>query len=194
MTLSPYWHQPAKPIPALEREWVEGLLAAMALAPDTRDDYTNQPVGMAIRPYVPENHTLVCGDCRQPWHRVESETSWYGRCAACNSANLIVESEPIPGALPHPTEWHLQCQICEATWVGIPGASCWWCERSIEIQFEHQAELLLTPPDIHPDDARYLARMDAWSDRLVVGEAVGLITQAQSDAAWKRATNRSKAT
>jgi hypothetical protein len=160
----------------------------MALAPDTRDDYTNQPVGMAVRPYVLENHTLVCGDCRQPWRRVESETSWYGRCANCDSANLIVESEPIPGALPHSAEWHLQCQICEATWVGIPGDPCWWCERSARAQIDYQIDLLLTPPDVDSDDVNNDDRMARWGERLARGVVAELITDKQAAAAWKRAT------
>jgi hypothetical protein len=134
-----------KPIPALEREWVEGLLAAMALAPDTRDDYTNQPVGM------------ICGVARPE----------YG-----------------------PAIYDLRCQICEATWSGIPGDPCWWCEDALDRQRDHQATLLLTPPDVDPDDARYEGRLDAWAERMDVGVEARLISRAQADTAWKRTLKR----
>jgi len=145
MKLSPYWQTAPQPIPALEREWVEGLLAAMALAPDTRDDYTNQPVGM------------ICGIARPE----------YG-----------------------PAIYDLQCQICEATWSGIPGDPCWWCERSIEIQLEHQAELLLTPPDVDRDDINYEAKMRGWSERLARGVKAEIITEQQARNASRAADRR----
>lgn len=145
MTLSPYWQGDPKPIPPLERAWVEELLATMALAPDTRDDYTNQPVGMVSGIARPE----------------------YG-----------------PGV------YDLQCQICDATWSGIPGDPCWWCQRAIEIQIEHQIDLLLTAPEADPDDINYEARHEAWAARMQVGIESGLITQAQAETAWKRTLKR----
>jgi hypothetical protein len=70
----------------------------------------------------------------------------------------------------------------------MPDDSCQWCERAIEIQLEHQVQLLLAPPDIHPDDINLEVRMDAWNDRLVNGVEAGLITERQADSAWRRAT------
>src|SRR6185295_16664374 len=61
-----------------------------------------------------------------------------------------------------PAMYDLQCQLCDATWVGIPGDDCWWCLRAEQIQLEHQTDLLLTPPDVHPDDVLYEKRMTAW--------------------------------
>jgi hypothetical protein len=137
-----------KPIPALEREWVEGLLAAMALAPDTRDDYTNQPVGM------------ICGIARPE----------YG-----------------------PAIYDLRCQVCEATWSGIPGDPCWWCEDALDRQRLYQIDLLLTIPDIDIADATYEARMRAWLQRMKVGVEAGLITRAQAEKTWWNANKKAAA-
>lgn len=135
----------SRPIPALEREWVEHQLATLALAPDTRDDYTNQPVGMIAGHAHPE----------------------YG-----------------------PGHFDLACQLCGATWAGIPGDPCWWCERAAEIQIDHQIDLLLAAPECDPADVRYEGCMEAWVQRLRVGIEAGLITRQQAETAYTRATTR----
>lgn len=145
MNLSPYWQADPKPIPPLEREWVEHQLATMALAPDTSDDYHNQPVGMIAGHAHPE----------------------YG-----------------------PDIYDLACQLCGATWAGIPGDPCWWCERNAQIQIDHQIDLLLAAPDVHPDDIRYEGCMERWAERLDVGVEAELITRQQADVAWKRSLKR----
>lgn len=40
-----------------------------------------------------------------------------------------------------PLEAELTCICCGATWTGIPGDPCWWCQRAIQIQADHQAQL-----------------------------------------------------
>lgn len=87
----------------------------------------------------------------------------------------------------------LQCVTCEATWCGVPGDPCWWCERATQRQIDHQIDLLLAVPDIDPDDDNYELRMDSWADRMVVGVEAGLITQQQADTAWHRAARKSVA-
>lgn len=82
----------------------------------------------------------------------------------------------------------LRCGRCDATWCGVAGDPCGWCQDALARQQGYQIDLLLEPPGVDKDDAHYAARMGAWAERLVVGEAAGLITQAQSDTAWKRAT------
>ena len=130
------------PIPPAERAWAEHLLAVMALAPDTRDDYTNQPIGMP------------------------------------NGAN-------------HGSGMYdLACVSCDATWTGVPGDPCWWCARAAEIQTDHQIDLLLQAPDVHPDDVRYVGMMTAWAERLVVGVEAGLITERQAHSATRNADRR----
>ena len=143
-------------------------------------------IGLAVRPHIVENHRLVCGACRDDWRKIDSHESWYGVCANCGSNLLVVEAVPIPGITS--TEWELACDDCGATWTGMPDDSCQWCERAIEIQLEHQVQLLPAPPDIHPDDINLEVRMDAWNDRLVNGVEAGLITERQADSAWRRAT------
>jgi hypothetical protein len=85
-----------------------------------------------------------------------------------------------------PLEQDLTCCCCGATWTGVPGDACWWCQRSREIQLEHQIDLLLTPPDIDPDDIRYEARITAWAQRLARGVVAGLITEQQANHATRR--------
>lgn len=84
----------------------------------------------------------------------------------------------------------LRCTTCSATWTGRLGELCWWCQRSNEIQREHQAELVLRPPDIDPDDARYDNTMTAWAQRLAVAVRAGLVTEQQARRVWDRTNNR----
>lgn len=91
-----------------------------------------------------------------------------------------------------PLEADLKCCCCEAAWTGIPGDPCWWCRRAREIQLEHQIDLLLTPPDVHPDDATYDNKMRGWVARMRVGAEAGLITDQQAQAAF-RSTQRKTA-
>lgn len=84
----------------------------------------------------------------------------------------------------------LACACCGATWAGIPGDPCWWCQQHIEIQLDHQAELLLQAPDADPDDETYGARMAGWADRLVTGIQAGIIDQRQAETAWARTVRR----
>ncbi len=168
--------------------WLEQCLTAIALDPDTA-----QPsVGLPVRPHVAETHQLRCGACRNPWHPIkptDDDPAWYGRCVTCDSADLIVESEPIPGA-PHTGEWHLTCNACAATWVGIPGDPCTWCQEALDRQQDYQAELLLKPPEVDRDDANYDDRMRGWIERMKVGAQAGLITEKQAETAWQRTQRR----
>lgn len=84
-----------------------------------------------------------------------------------------------------PLEADLRCCCCQATWAGIPGDACGWCQRSRQIQEGHQTDLLLTPPDVDPADATYETRMGAWAERLAVGIEAGLISLRQAEHAAK---------
>lgn len=90
-----------------------------------------------------------------------------------------------PGYGPHVEE--LRCNACGATWAGVAGDPCGWCVDRLERQQEHQAELLLRPPSVDTDDIAHGTRMDAWIDRMAVGIDAGLITEAEAQAAWRRA-------
>jgi hypothetical protein len=76
-----------------------------------------------------------------------------------------------------PAHTHLECNACEATWVGIPGESCNWCKTSHQQLIAHQAELVTQPPDIEPNNAQYGAAIEAWSYRLDVAVNAGVIDQ-----------------
>lgn len=89
-----------------------------------------------------------------------------------------------------PLEYELTCCCCGATWTGIPGDACHWCRRAIEIQIDHQIDLLLTPPDVDPDDITFDAKIEAWAERLARGIKSGLITKQQAEAAARSADRR----
>lgn len=97
----------------------------------------------------------------------------------------------LPGA--SADDRHLTCCACGATWIGPPGEPCYYCARSRRIQLEHQAELVLTPPDIDPDDINYETRMSAWGQRLIVAARAGIIDQHTADRAWRKWVNRAAA-
>lgn len=80
----------------------------------------------------------------------------------------------------------LQCNNCGATWCGITGEPCDWCADALERQQEHQAELLLQPPDVERDDVNYDVRMRAWLGRMKVGVTAQLITKQQAERAFRR--------
>jgi len=81
----------------------------------------------------------------------------------------------------------LQCDTCEATWVGPEGEPCEWCRTALEHLQQWQAELTLTPPDHDPDDRNRPDALKAWAQRLAVAVEAGLVTRQQAERAWKRA-------
>ena len=92
-----------------------------------------------------------------------------------------------------PSVQDLACCNCGATWAGIAGDPCGWCEDALDRQREHQADLLLTVPDIDLADATYEARMRAWLQRMKVGAEAGLIASAQAENAWWSANRKKSA-
>lgn len=120
-------------------------------------------------------------------------TAWLERCLEIMDTDpeTAPESVGLPAGLYRPELGpairDLECNVCGATWAGIIGDACWWCQRGLEIQLEHQADLLLTAPDTDPADATYEARMGAWAERLAVGIDAGIITERQARNAAKKA-------
>lgn len=90
--------------------------------------------------------------------------------------------------LPH--ERNLKCDVCGATWVGADGDPCTWCADALNRQAKWQAELLLQPPDIDPDDRNHDNVMLAWAQRLKRGVEAELVTQMQASNAWERTVRR----
>lgn len=84
----------------------------------------------------------------------------------------------------------LRCCGCSATWVGISGESCWWCARSHAVLCEHQAELVLRPPDISRDDARFDTAMKAWAHRLANAVKAGVVDEKRAVALWQHEVSR----
>lgn len=79
------------------------------------------------------------------------------------------------------------CPACGATWLG-EWPDCRWCADAEANQRRWQAELVLQPPDVDPDDITYDGVMTGWADRLAVAVEAGLIDRRKAEAAWERAT------
>jgi hypothetical protein len=89
-----------------------------------------------------------------------------------------------------PAQAHLQCNACDATWVGIAGEHCDWCKTSRHQLIAHQAELVTRPPDVSPDDARFGNIIQAWADRLANAVEAGLIDKPLAERLLTREVNR----
>lgn len=87
----------------------------------------------------------------------------------------------------------LACAVCEATWAGFAGEACPWCTASAQRQQEHQAALVLQPPDTARDDTTHETRMLAWGQRMKRAVDAGIITTDQARRAWRRATRKAVA-
>ena len=81
----------------------------------------------------------------------------------------------------------LECDQCEATWVGPDDEPCPWCQEAAEHQLQWQAELTLTPPDTDDDDQQRPHALEAWAQRLTIAINAGIITKQQALNAWERA-------
>ena len=84
----------------------------------------------------------------------------------------------------------LRCCACKAMWVGISGEKCWWCSRSHSIMIEYQIELVLRPPDISRDDARFDTAMKAWAHRLANAVKAGVVDEKRAVALWQHEVSR----
>lgn len=97
---------------------------------------------------------------------------------------LVVRLLMLPSR-PDPVE---HCETCGATWERDEGPECRWCRQAEENQRRWQAELVLEPPNVDPDDITYDGVMTGWAERLAVAVEAGLIDRRKAEAAWKRAT------
>ena len=130
-----------------------------------------------------------CNICNQPGVR---NVGTEGKCAR-HLAELYATFDPmvfrlqgigLPGV--STDDSLLTCTACEATWHGYAGEHCYYCARSRRIQLEHQAELVLDPPDVDPADITYEQRMSAWGERMQTAVTAGLITDTEAQTAWSR--------
>ena len=92
---------------------------------------------------------------------------------------------------PHDAE--LACDQCAAEWVGIPGDPCWWCWRRYQTLLDEQAALVLTPPDVDPDDRTYPDAVKAWAERLTRAVTAGVIDVKEAGRAYRKAMRRDSA-
>ncbi len=124
------------------------------------------------------------------------ERAWVERCL--DIIYLDPQTRPDSVGLPYgprrpelgPSIVDLQCCNCGATWSGITGEPCTWCIQGLERQQGYQAELLLRPPDVDPDNIEYATRIKAWIARMKVGIEAGLITRQQAANSFHREQKR----
>lgn len=84
----------------------------------------------------------------------------------------------------------LACNACTATWKGLAGEACTWCTNAAVRLTEHQAELVVRPPGVDPDDINYDPLIGGWGRRLWVAVLDGLVDEHQARRAWDREERR----
>lgn len=137
----------------------------------------------------------LCDRCQRPAYRSLAAEDL---CAGCYSVVLdpirqrVAERAGIdgwgrkvgPGDMRGPD---LLCDRCGATWHGLHGEPCWWCQRHRELIEDHQRAILLACPEVDPADVLYTARMSAWAGRLRRAVEIGLLTRPEAEAAYRKA-------
>jgi hypothetical protein len=93
-----------------------------------------------------------------------------------------------------PSGWaDLQCDQCGAGWTGQIDTACPWCDERIDRQWDDQRRLVLTPPDVDPDDRTYPQALVAWGERLNRAIESGLISVEEASTAYRKAVGRERA-
>lgn len=82
----------------------------------------------------------------------------------------------------------LACDPCGATWVGLPGDPCGWCNMAEERQRQWQAQMILTPELPDPESIEFEDAARAWGKRLGRALRAELVTEPKARAAWRRVT------
>lgn len=82
----------------------------------------------------------------------------------------------------------VRCTSCGATWKGATGDRCGWCAQSYAIMLDHQADIVLTPPDFDVDmhDDEIERRMVAWAERLERAVEADIVTHDEAERALRR--------
>jgi hypothetical protein len=80
----------------------------------------------------------------------------------------------------------VQCPRCGGGWAGVPFERCPWCIEAIDRQRQWQAEIVLTPPDVDPADARYAGAVEQWARRLARAVKAGIVDERTARRAVKR--------
>lgn len=80
----------------------------------------------------------------------------------------------------------LRCNACDATWIGLPGETCAWCQDAYRRMLDWQTEVVLRPPDVDRDDVRHVVALEAWAERLWTAVTAGIIDRRQAETALRR--------
>lgn len=80
----------------------------------------------------------------------------------------------------------LTCSICAATWVGIIGEPCAYCETWLAAAIEDRRQHLLRPSLPDRDDRRHDRAVDAWTRALAEAVRAEIITIDEARAAVAR--------
>lgn len=81
----------------------------------------------------------------------------------------------------------LACVVCGATWVGRAGKACGYCERYNRMMCRWQGEMLLAAAELPaPGDRRRPDALKAWSERLAVAVAAGIVSDWAAEQALVR--------
>lgn len=86
----------------------------------------------------------------------------------------------------------LTCWACGASWVGVIGDACWWCEKSLQRMIQWQADLVLTPPDCELTDITRPTKLKAWEERLKKARDAGIITEEEAISVFGRELRRTQ--
>ena len=138
---------------------------------------------------------MTCTDCDQPATR---SLGFYDYCTAHHEQILDTLDPAVFGPIGQGRAiattdggwWTLACRHCAATWVGTPGEACRWCARAHQVMLDHQAELVLSPPDVNPSDINHDARIMAWAERLAVAARAGVVDPQTARRALERHRTR----
>lgn len=87
----------------------------------------------------------------------------------------------------------LRCDLCSYEWVGPVAESCSRCPALLARDHAWQAELVLRPPDVEPDDRNRDDRLRAWAERLARAVKAELISADRARGALEREVQRAAA-
>lgn len=126
-----------------------------------------------------------CGFCLEHW--LELIATWPAEVFALAGVGIQAGARrPEYG----PGFADLRCAACSATWVSIIGDLCPWCRASWESLVDHQAALLLTPPDVEVEDVNYDAIMLGWAERIARAVDVEILTDHEARRALRAVISR----
>jgi hypothetical protein len=107
---------------------------------------------------------------------------------------MAVAIEAISQQTEHEPGWaDLCCDQCGATWTGRIDTACSWCDERIDRQWDDQRRLVLTRPDVDPDDRTYPQTLVAWGERLNRAIETALISVEEASNAYRKAVGRERA-